>query len=309
MIPIASAATKTPAAAPNSARPDGVRDDRDHRRRAHDRCRPRLRAQRDRERQARGDRGEDVRPAERRVRHALRRRAEPARGDRAADADAEDEPEKLDERHRRVCDARLQVLGRELAHADRERHSGQQRHEGGERHDVRRRVSEPEVGDHGGAEARAERGERRKHHLGPRRALAPTSAIRRRRARPCRRHDLTPAAAEDRRHGGAGERVSTEPHEPTAARSGRLAISVEPRRALPSARYDRPEHVVHDVVEPRDRVEVDRLRPYAERVAPLRRERSEGELDERRRRRDLRCDKAEARGEQPVTRSSRSSVG
>ena len=48
--------------------------------------------------------------------------AEPADGDRAADADTEHEAEQLDERARGVRDAGLQVLGRELTHPDRERH-------------------------------------------------------------------------------------------------------------------------------------------------------------------------------------------
>ena len=64
------------------------------------------------------------------------RGAEPARRDRAADADAEHEAEELDERVRGVRDPRLEMLGCELADADRQRHSREEGDEGGEGHDI-----------------------------------------------------------------------------------------------------------------------------------------------------------------------------
>ena len=77
-------------------------------------------------------------PAERRVgRDLLTHRPEPVDGDRAADPDAEDETEELDERARRVRDAGLQVLARELPHPDRQPHAREERDERGERDEIR----------------------------------------------------------------------------------------------------------------------------------------------------------------------------
>jgi hypothetical protein len=101
------------------------------------------------------------------VGHALRRDPEPARGERAADADAEDEAQQLDEGSRPVGDSRLQLVRGELAHADRERHAGQEHDERRERDDVRRGV-QPELGERGGAEARRHGGDRRDHRVGAR---------------------------------------------------------------------------------------------------------------------------------------------
>ena len=92
-------------------------------------------------------------------------RAEPVDGDRAADLDTEHEAEQLHERARRVRDARLQVLGRQLAHADRERHAREERHERGQGDEVRRCV-EAELGEHRRAEAGSDGGDRRRYRLG-----------------------------------------------------------------------------------------------------------------------------------------------
>ena len=203
--------------------------------------------------------------------HDVGRRPEPARRDRAADADAEDEAEQLDERAGRVRDARLEVLGRQLAHADRERHPGQEGDEGGERDDVGRRV-EPELG----------RGRRRRSWRRRRRAVRPSARFARARfagiaIAPTRSptsapaSGLAPAAAEHRRQRGAGERVRREQDRPRAARAAAPDHIVERRERLGPLQAV-VEHVPDQVVEPGDRVQVDGRRPHAERVRALVRE-------------------------------------
>ena len=71
---------------------------------------PRSGAQGDGERERREDRGSELDPERRRCRSGPVDGAEPVRGDRAADRDAEREPEELHERARRVGDPRLEVL-------------------------------------------------------------------------------------------------------------------------------------------------------------------------------------------------------
>ena len=67
--------------------------------------------------------------------------------------------------------------------------------------------------------------------------------------------------------------------------SGRASISAS--RSSAPATVEPVDDVSREILEPRDRVEVDGFRPDAERVAALVRQRAERELHQRRRRRDL----------------------
>ena len=114
-----------------------VGHEREHGRGAHD-IRIRVaRPQGEREREPGRDGRDEMPGAEHRIRRDLSDRPEPVERDRAADLDAEDEPEELDERARGVRDAGLEVLARELPHPDRQRHPGEEGDERRERHEIR----------------------------------------------------------------------------------------------------------------------------------------------------------------------------
>ena len=211
------------------------------------------------------------------VRHALIREAEPVERDRPSDADAEHEPEQLNQRVRGVGDPGLEVLCRQLPHSDRQRHPREQGDESPERDDVRRRVQ---------AELRRSR-RRRSSPLCPRPARRPAP-----RSRSWRRRcsapptasptmppgdDLSPAAPEHRRQCSAGKAVGRQPHEPRA-REG-MSLDLRQLRQGCRGRQLAVHHVLHQAVQLRDQVEIDGRRPHADREAPLRRQRSERELD------------------------------
>ena len=124
-----------------------------------------LRAQREREREAGRDGREQVPAREGGLVRGRVRQAEPARRDRAPDLDAEDEPDQLDESVRRVRDARLEVLARQLSHADRQSHARQEGHQRCKRHDAGRRV-QAELHSRGCEEARGDGGDGRRDRLG-----------------------------------------------------------------------------------------------------------------------------------------------
>jgi hypothetical protein len=138
--PIASAATKAAAWVAEQRCAGLVGDEGEHRCRTHHERVSRPSAEREREREPGRDRDQQLPATERRLRGDLADRAEPVHGDRPTDLDAEDETEKLDERARRVGDAGLEMLGRELSHPDRERHAWEDRHECGKRDEIGRRV-------------------------------------------------------------------------------------------------------------------------------------------------------------------------
>ena len=156
---MASAAKKTDALSPNSCRAHLVRSEGENGRRTHRVRIPEARAKREREGEPRGDGGEQVPAREGGIGGNLTDRAEPVHGDGPAYLDAEHEAEKLDERARRVRDAGLQVLGRQLAHADREGHPRKERHECRQRDEVRR-DAEPQLRKGVGAEAGRHRRDR-----------------------------------------------------------------------------------------------------------------------------------------------------
>ncbi len=210
--------------------------------------------------------------------------AEPARRDRAPDLDAEDEAEQLDEGVRGVRDARLEVLARQLAHADREPHAGQKGHERGERHDVRRHV-QAELRERRGREAGGDRRDWSRHRLGACRARCGKRDRAHEQPDGCRTDRFSPAAAEHRRQGGAGDRIGGEQDRPGAFQ--RVRLDVREHRERRACVEPPGEHVLNEVVQTGDRVQVDRGRTYAKRERALVRQHTERDLDERRRRRDL----------------------
>jgi len=257
-----------------------IREQREHRSRAHDRRIPGSCLQPDGEREPRCERRDQHDAHRPGMRHDALRPGERRGCDGATDLDAEYEAEQLHDRFRGVCDTGLELLGRELAYADRERHSRQERDECSGRDDVGRRA-ETETGGDGCAEARDSAGERSDRGLGARRPHDGKRHARDGEADERSRGRLPPASAEHRRDRGSRKRIRGDDHGQRTPFGVAVCLLEPCERLLRIER--RIDDVADDRVEPRDRTEIDAGREHAQRVRPLLDERSEGKLDDRRR--------------------------
>ena len=169
------------------------------------------------------------------------------------------------------------MLCRQLPHPDRQRHPREQSDESSERDDVRCRV-QAELGDRGSAEARRYTRGRRDDRLRVRGRTGSDAQCTDGQSDDAPGDELSPAATQHRRDCRAGKAVGRQPHEPRTRE--RMSLDL---RQLRKGRGGRPfaaEYVLHQAVQLRDPVEIDGRRPYADREAPLCRQRPDRELDQ-----------------------------